>query len=796
MRDRLIHWWTSRSGPRGARSIRRALWLQSALIAGLAGGLAACDDGGGQTALDIPDGGATGGNGGGAAGAGGEEGCVSDLEFFQREVSLPLLETDCLSCHNPQGAARNSMMVLLSPSEANYLSENMNTLREVAAYERDGTSILLLKPTGQVDHGGGVRIDAEGAQYAALEGLLDRFENPVECATQMDDRGLLDRVRLLDLPSTLRQAQLQLTGTLPGADALDQVTVEGEEALRDIVAGLLEDDAFYDQLMRWYNDHLLTDKYLPGESALDLLDGDRFPRKYYNELPEESEARTLGRRYTNVGVARAPLELIAHVVRNDLPFTEILTADYMVANPYVAQAYGIDDIDFDDMADPEEWRVGHIPDMAHAGLLTDPMFLNRFPTTETNLNRHRSRMVWLFFLATDILKKAERPVDPTQFEGHNPTMNDPQCAVCHEQVDPLAGVFRNWDGRARLVEDAEWPESLRPPGFGDDVLPPAEYPRALQWAAERIVADERFAIAAVQVVYQGLIGRPPMANPTDPNAPGFDAQLAFYNLEQAFLRTLAERFVASGHQLKTIIPDIVVSPFYRAQGSDDLTEDEMSVLDPLGATRLLTPEELHQRIIAVTGYPWKRRVGDRDLLLDGREMAYFYGGIDSDNITRRISEPNGIMANIGLRMASEMGCLLSPREFTKLAADRDLLPYVERTFTPEDDNGFAIDGAQQAIRENIRYLHYRILGEVLDLDHPEIDATFELFMSVWREGRVGVAQGLMPRDLPSHCHANGDFYTEEPVPEEMRVFRDDNYVVRSWAAVITYLLADWRFLYQ
>ena len=37
---------------------------------------------------------------------------------------------------------------------------------------------------------------------------------------------------------------------------------------------------------------------------------------------------------------RAPLELIAHVAENDLPYTDVLTADYIMANPMAAAAYG------------------------------------------------------------------------------------------------------------------------------------------------------------------------------------------------------------------------------------------------------------------------------------------------------------------------------------------------------------------------------------------------------------------------------------------------------------------------
>ena len=34
---------------------------------------------------------------------------------------------------------------------------------------------------------------------------------------------------------------------------------------------------------------------------------------------------------------REPLELVAHIVRNDRPFTEIVTADYIMVSPYFAR---------------------------------------------------------------------------------------------------------------------------------------------------------------------------------------------------------------------------------------------------------------------------------------------------------------------------------------------------------------------------------------------------------------------------------------------------------------------------
>ena len=56
---------------------------------------------------------------------------------------------------------------------------------------------------------------------------------------------------------------------------------------------------------------------------------------------------------------RAPLELIAHVVENDRPYTEILTADYIMANPFAARAYGASTV-FSDPEDPQEFKPSEI----------------------------------------------------------------------------------------------------------------------------------------------------------------------------------------------------------------------------------------------------------------------------------------------------------------------------------------------------------------------------------------------------------------------------------------------------
>ena len=60
------------------------------------------------------------------------------------------------------------------------------------------------------------------------------------------------------------------------------------------------------------------------------------------------------------------LRLVSHVVESERPYTEILTADYMVTNDALARIYGLEY----DPAGPE-WQVSSWGDgRPHAGLLT------------------------------------------------------------------------------------------------------------------------------------------------------------------------------------------------------------------------------------------------------------------------------------------------------------------------------------------------------------------------------------------------------------------------------------------
>jgi hypothetical protein len=745
---------------------------------------------------------ANNGGGGEANNGGGEvEECVSDQDYFLREVWTPILSQGCFECHNPLGVASQTEMVYQPAGQVGFLETNLEVFTNVAAYERDGVSVMLLKPTAQVDHFGGRLFEVDSESYQAISSMLERLEEPTVCPPAPEDDGLFDGVELLTPAQTLRKASLHLAGRLPTDAELEMVQMGGEQGMEAMLDKLTREEGFYTRMEEVFNDVLLVEKYLGRTRALDLLDRGHYPgaRWYdadnYDRSGLDAELVRLGASYTNDAVAREPLELVSWLLREDRPFTELLTADYIMVNPYSAVVYGAQGLEWEDPLDPDEFQPATIQGFPHAGVLTSPMFLNRFPTTDTNRNRHRSRMVYLHFLATDILKLAERPIDPTS-AAHNPTMNDPQCAGCHSVIDPLAGAFQNWDDRGSYAPPDSWYTDMRSPGFNGTVIDAQDKPESLRWLAREIVSDRRFGHAMAHIVFKGLTGQAPLPLPQVEDEADHAVQLAAYESQQRFFDRLAREFEANGADLRVIVKGIARSPWFRASGlAPGADEARLGQLGALGTGRLLPPEMLSRKLQAILNYPWRPRVDRTDYLLDVDNYRILYGGIDSDDVIERISEPNGVMAAIQQRMANEMSCAFVPRDFVLPASQRALFPYTELTFVPEDDNGFAIPAAQESIRRNIQHLHWRLLGERLEEGDPELEATWQLFFETWKEGKALRDEGAISRDLNWSCQARTDYWTGADYGET-EIRRDDNYLVRSWQAVITYLLMDYRFLYE
>lgn len=720
--------------------------------------------------------------------------CYSTRDYFADQVWAKGMNTICLKCHDPTGvaAAKGAKLRLLSPVYPGFIEANLANVQSLAGYTYEDTPLLLAKPMGKVDHGGGILLDETSELYKNMLTLLEQLESPIECPPT-DAGDVFPDVLQLDGPGTLRKAALHLVGRLPADDEIAAVEDGGEPALAAAIEDMLTEDAFYERLVDLLNDTFLTDMYITGDSLnrLNATTPD-WPvvLKYFdkvNPMPDDQKKRIAR------AVAREPLDLISYIVRNDRPFTEILTADYTVFTPDSAYLYGVN-LQFDDPNDPTELKEGTLKvtrngqemTFPHAGVLTSPMWLNRFPTTPTNRNRHRARKVYDQFLATDVLALASQAIDPAAGSSFaNPTRDAPECAMCHTVIDPIAGAFQMFDKNNQefLLDKPTWYPEMFAPGYNFELMPADQFATGVQWLAERVVGDPRFALSATYKVYEALIGQKPAQYPTDTAAPDYKQKLTAWEAQDEFLRNVAAEFVADNYNLKTIIVHVITSPYYRAyQVANPPSEERKSELALVGTGRLSTPELLAKKIIAVTGVRWG---GTGDLLAG--EYKLLYGGIDSNAIVQRLTAVNQLMASVATRMAVEVSCSATAFDFTRPAADRLLFPLVEKTDTPAD--------AEAKIRANIQHLHARILGEQLADGDPELERTYTLFVETFDAGAQNIVDKTESTSLGT-CAATKDPNTGVALADADKLTADELYTIRAWQAVVAYLLADYTFLYE
>ena len=705
--------------------------------------------------------------------------CSSKKSVFQ-QTAWPVLNAKCISCHQVGGVT--SPLNFVDNTVAGFNDINFNIFKTISAKkDANNISVMLSKAANtNSDHGGGQRITTSSADYATLAKMVAPLDTCLDEAT--NQQGVMQNSPY----QRLRKDTLALAGRLPTTAEENQVNAatteaELEAAFDTILDQVLTENAFYDRLKEIYNDLLLTNKYRSTD-ALRNFDLSNFNNEQYfdtNNLDARgysTSVRDQIRSNANKGLAQAPLELVAHVVRLNRPFTEILTANYLLVNPYSAKLM---DLNFSDGFEfnYQESITNHNPDTfreavvidnngrtnPHAGILTTLAFLTRYPSTKTNRNRARSRYVFKFFMDTDVEGLADRAgLDFDNIIGQVPTLEDQQCTQCHNVIDPVAGTFKNWEekgpyrGNYNNWYSTRNPQEMLPPGFSNqavDILPQAQSGRALQWLAGRIVSDNRFALSTIKTLFLGLTGRLPVQSET----------VEIENLKTAF--------VNNNFNLKTLVKDIVNSATFRA--SNLAATENPNLFTDVGTGRLLTPEQLERKIQAITGgYRWRSPSGRT--LTDTDTYLILYGGINSFDVKTRITDPNVVMRSIQERIAFQTSCEVIPGDFNLSANNRVLLPFVELADTPNSAAGIA------NIKQNIQYLHKQVLGEELAINDPEITRTFDLFSSVWN-----VTTG---NNIPPACRGG--------LSSSNSVSVDAAFTVRSWMAVMSYLLNDYRFLYE
>lgn len=160
------------------------------------------------------------------------------------------------------------------------------------------------------------------------------------------------------------------------------------------------------------------------------------------------------------GMAREADEFFAAVVRDDLPVSAILDADFTYLNERLARHYGIEDVAGDEFRrvslTPEQRSAGRGGVLGLASLLT----VSSYPDRTSPVLRGK-------YVLGNLLGDEPPPPPPNvpalapaasaadsatlreRLERHR---TDPSCAGCHNEMDPLGFALESFDALGRLRE--------------------------------------------------------------------------------------------------------------------------------------------------------------------------------------------------------------------------------------------------------------------------------------------------------------------------------------------------------
>jgi hypothetical protein len=745
-------------------------------------------------------------------------GCPGATSSFETELWAKVGSTKCVTCHTSGGDAQDSGFRLIDPAKipieqrAVAMRQNLAAFTQMANVSEQGQSKILLKVIGQLDHGGADVLSLDSPEYRVLAEFVHRnngagLDLDAQPGTESTEQPFFSGVAMIDDRRWLRRATLSLAGRLPTDTEYQRIARDGASSLPTILRQVMDEDAFYERLREGFNEIFLT-LGIDGNADQTVLSYEHFEKtrhwyqdfdlSHISDADERQRAQWRMADQYRLAILGETMKLIENIVRRDQPFTQIVTADYIMVTPYSARGYGVFEQvkdQFRNIDDPYEYvpvrlkslvgrseaqnqdsETGFYP---HAGVLSTFQYLTRYPTTETNRNRLRARMYYQHFLGVDVLELAARVSDAAAATAKYkvPTMEAAECVVCHKTLDPVAGLFQDYwrfadEGVYGKRKDG-WFTDIFAAGFEGEILPPEERWRALQWLGERTAKDPRFAIAMTEHVYFILTGRHVLLPPKDFENPFYPARLRAYRELRQKTEQIAQRFAEQDFNLKGVFIDWIMSDFYRADGLEVTVDDPCRLveLDELGLVRLLSPEQLERKIAAVFGEKWGK--------LDD-QWALLYGGIDSKEVTERATDPSGAIGAIQRTMSNDVACRHVARDFARPASERLLFPHIDPTVAP----GVSPENDEK-IRLAVVHLHERVLGRNDALDSEEVARTFELFSDLIQDAQA--TSGLEKREI----------YYCRPNPENSGPEADDPlYTIRAWRGVVTYLLRRPEFLYE
>ncbi len=555
---------------------------------------------------------------------------------------------------------------------------------------------------------GGCRDDDADADDGADDSADDDDAEGDDDDDGSDDGGSADVVPLSPVDQLVR-VSMALRGQRPSRGEIAAVE-EDPEALAEIVDGYLGDPAFGETIRDMHNEALLS-----------LADYFIYPAGFEPFGPvAEADVYALNR-----AITEAPLRLVEHVVMNDRPYTEIVTADYTVANADVAAVWGLAHEGDAGAWTQTSWEDGR----GNAGILSDSWLFQRHSSTASNANRGRANAISRALLCYDFLSRdieVDAEVDLADPEAvANAVVDNPACASCHQALDPFASFFRGYYPIYVPQTDIEtYPHYVWYPELFPDLLgvpmrdasffgAPGDGPESL---GKLIAADPRFSLCTARRFY---------------------AYFHQIDLEAVPMETeieLQSVLLDSGMDAKALTKAIVLSDEFLVSHAAAATDDELDPDDDVVGVKKARPVQLRQMFADLTGFRWRTDLtilsteempwglGNVELM-DDSFLGYsvLAGGLDSIYVTRP-SHTYSATVSLVLRTLSQLAAdSVVESDFAVDAGERRLLELVEADTTDED-----------AVRAQLVDLYLRLYAERVDEDG--VEDTWQLWSAAHDHG--------------------------------------------------------------
>lgn len=455
------------------------------------------------------------------------------------------------------------------------------------------------------------------------------------------------RLESLSPPRLLRRMSLDLRGVLPSPESLD--VVEGDasklETFRD---QYLEDARLEDRLVSMYAERWQT--------RLDDFEVDHWEYGY-DDYEEYLYEKSIG---------EEPLRLMARVVMEDRPWTDVVTADTTMANEVTAAIWPID------RPEGKGWVESRYTDgRPAAGVLATNGMWWRYVTTLSNMNRGRVAALVKLLACQDLLA---RPVEldgtvslADEDASATAIRTEPACQSCHATVEPIAAaLFGFWTViDYNPVENGHYHgerENMGPLYLG---VEPAYFGQPVDGLAGlgmAITHDPRFYACAVET-HTELLWRRETGN-SDLDA----------------LEALRRTFLTEEINVRALLSAITDTEEYRAGGMGALAsaEDRSQVR----TVRSLSPDQLHTVIADATGFEWTWD-GFEQLANDDIGYRTLMGGVDGYTVSEPQMDP-GVTWTLALQRLAEAAADHAVRTELEGAGRRSLFTEVRLHHRPSD----------------------------------------------------------------------------------------------------------------